>query len=113
LKDIVNDCSILAKPSGEFKLLIDKYRTQGFLINDEIRRLLELKLEHEYQARLRMLTFDVRLPLPDGTVRLRCSRCNEPQPDLILDATSDFGMKVNEHYSKLICAECIARRTSS
>jgi hypothetical protein len=108
LKGIVEDCSEVAKPRAELKLLVDRYRTQGFLTNDEISRLLELKFEHKYQSRLLMLTFDVNLPLPDGTVRLRCSRCNDPQPDVILDATSDFGMKVIEHYSNLVCVECIS-----
>jgi hypothetical protein len=106
LKGIMKYCSESPEPRGELKLVLDRYRTQGFLTNDEIRGLLELKFEHEYQKRLRMLTFDVDLPLPDGTVRLRCSRCNDPQPDVILDATSDFGRKVIEHYSNLVCVEC-------
>jgi hypothetical protein len=106
LKGIMKYCSESPEPRGELKLVLDRYRTQGFLTNDEIRGLLELKFEHEYQKRLRMLTFDVDLPLPDGTVRLRCSRCNDPQPDVILDATSGFGRKVIEHYSNLVCVEC-------
>jgi hypothetical protein len=106
LKGIMKYCSESPEPRGELKLVLDRYRTQGFLANDEIRGLLELKFEHEYQNRLRMLTFDVDLPLPDGTVRLRCSRCNDPQPDVILDATSDFGRKVIEHYSNFVCVEC-------
>jgi len=106
LKGIMKYCSESPEPRGELKLVLDRYRTQGFLTNDEIRGLLELRFEHEYQTRLRMLTFDVDLPLPDGTVRLRCSRCDDPQPDVILDATSDFGRKVIEHYSNLVCVKC-------
>jgi hypothetical protein len=110
LKGIVEDCSRSAEPRGELKHLIDRYRTQGFLTNDEIRQLLELKFEHEYQTRLSMVTFDVDQPLPDGTVRLRCSLCKDPLPDVIVDATSYFGKSVIEYYSNIWCDSCKSKK---
>lgn len=104
LTSIVKGCG--TEPRGELKLLVDRYHTKGYLTNEEIEKLLELKFELEYRNRLQLLTLDTDEALPDGIVRLTCKICKDPFPDVIVDANSDFGKKVIEHYLNIRCGLC-------
>ena len=103
LKRLVDYCHTSVKPTGELKLLIDRYHTVGYLTNDEILQLLNLKYMHE----LSQLTFDTKMALPEGTVRLECSRCKGPVRDVIIDANSDRGKKVIQHLKNVPCDNCV------
>jgi hypothetical protein len=104
LKSIVKDCGTELR--GELKLLVERYGTIGYLTNEEIRKLLELKFQLEYRTKLQLLTLDAEEALPEGIVRLICKICKDPFPDVIVDANSDFGKKVIEHYSNIRCGLC-------
>ena len=103
LKRLVDYCHTSVKPTEELKLLIDRYHTVGYLTNDEILQLLNLKYMHE----LSQLTFDTKMALPEGTVRLECSRCKGPVRDVIIDANSDRGKKVIQHLKNVLCDNCV------
>jgi hypothetical protein len=103
LKRLVDYCHTSVKPTEELKLLIDRYHTVGYLTNDEILQLLNLKYMHE----LSQLTFDTKMALPEGTVRLECSRCKGPVRDVIVDANSDRGKKVIQHLKNVPCDNCV------
>jgi hypothetical protein len=102
LKRFVDYCHTSVKSTGELKLLIDKYHTVGYLTNDEILQLLKSKFMHE----LSQLTFDTEMALPEGTVRLECSRCKGPVRDVIIDANSDRGKKIIQHLKNVLCDNC-------
>ena len=103
LKRLVDYCHTSVKPTEELKLLIDRYHTVGYLTNDEILQLLNLKYMHE----LSQLTFDTKMALPEGTVRLECSRCKGPVRDVIIDANSDRGKRVIQHLKNVLCDNCV------
>ena len=103
LKRLVDYCHTSVKPTEELKLLIDRYHIMGYLTNDEILQLLNLKYMHE----LSQLTFDTKMALPEGTVRLECSRCKGPVRDVIIDANSDRGKKVIQHLKNVLCDNCV------
>ena len=103
LKRLVDYCHTSVKPTEELKLLIDRYHTVGYLTNDEILQLLKSKFMHE----LSQLTFDTEMALPEGTVRLECSRCKGPVRDVIIDANSDRGKKVIQHLKNVLCDNCV------
>jgi len=103
LKRLVDYCHTSVKPTEELKLLIDRYHTVGYLTNDEILQLLNLKYMHE----LSQLTFDTEMALPEGTVRLECSRCKGPVRDVIIDANSDRGKRVIQHLKNVLCDNCV------
>ena len=103
LKRLVDYCHTSVKPTEELKLLIDRYHTVGYLTNDEILQLLNLKYMHE----LSRLTFDTKMALPEGTVRLECSRCKGPVRDVIIDANSDRGKRVIQHLKNVLCDNCV------
>ena len=103
LKRLVDYCHTSVKPTEELKLLIDRYHIMGYLTNDEILQLLNLKYMHE----LSRLTFDTGMALPEGTVRLECSRCKGPVRDVIIDANSDRGKKVIQHLKNVLCDNCV------
>lgn len=103
LKRLVDYCHTSVKPTGELKLLIDRYHTVGYLTNDEILQLLNMKYMHE----LSQLTFDTKMALPEGIVRIECSRCKGPVRDVIIDANSDRGKIVIQHLKNVPCDNCV------
>jgi len=103
LKRFVDYCHTSVKPTGELKLLIDRYHTVGYLTNDEILELMKSKFMNE----LSQLTFNTGMALPEGTVRLECSRCKGPVRDIIVDANSDRGKKVIQHLKNVLCDDCV------
>jgi hypothetical protein len=93
-------------PSRKTKPLLDKYKTTGFLTEQELSDLYSLKLKEDSEKQIRMWGFNKNSYLPSGWSRIRCKDCNEPEPEVILNPSSGIGKYIFERYKKYICDAC-------
>jgi len=98
--------NIIKWPSRKTKPLLDKYKTRGFLTEQELSELYSLKLKEDSEKQIRMWGFDKNAYLPSGWSRIRCKDCNEPEPDVILNPSSGIGKNIFEQYKGYICDAC-------
>jgi hypothetical protein len=101
---IISD--IIKWPSRKTKPLLDKYKTRGFLTEQELSDLYSLKLKEDSEKQIRMWGFDKHAYLPSGWSRIRCNNCNEPEPEVILNPSSGIGKCIFEQYKGYICDAC-------
>src|SRR5919112_4469681 len=71
--------NIIKWPSRKTRPLLDKYRTRGFLTEQELSELYSLKLNEDSEKQIRMWGFDKNTYLPSGWSRIRCKHCSEPE----------------------------------
>ena len=106
VRSIVEDCSAyITQPQIESH--VEKYRKQGYLTNDEILELLELRFKCEWQFRLTLLTFDPDEVLPTGLLKLKCNQCKKPISGAIVDGNSEIGKNILDQYTNVRCPSCI------
>jgi hypothetical protein len=98
--------NIIKWPSRKTKPLLDKYKTRGFLTEQELSELYSLKLKEDSEKQIRMWGFDKNAYLPSAWSRIRCKDCNEPEPDVILNPSSGIGKNIFEQYKGYICDAC-------
>jgi hypothetical protein len=85
---------------------LDKYKTRGFLTEQELSELFSLKLNEDSEKQIRMWGFDKYAYLPSGWSRIRCKHCNEPEREVILNPSSGIGKCIFEQYKGYICDAC-------
>jgi uncharacterized protein with PIN domain len=99
--------NIIKWPSRKTKPLLDKYKTTGFLTEQELSELYSLKLKEDYEKQIRMWGYDKNAYLPSGWSRIRCKDCNEPELEVILNPSSGIGKYIFEQYKDHhICDAC-------
>ncbi len=98
--------NIIKWPSRKTRPLLDKYRTRGFLTEQELSELYSLKLNEDSEKQIRMWGFDKNAYLPSGWSRIRCKHCSEPEREVILNPSSGIGKYIFEQYKGYICDAC-------
>jgi hypothetical protein len=99
--------TIIKRPSKNTRLLVEKYKTKGFLTDNELSELFRLKLRDDYELEIDMWRLDEDAYLPRGWSRIRCKNCNKNEVGVILNPTFGIGKYIFEqYYNNYICDIC-------
>jgi hypothetical protein len=98
--------TIIKRPSKYTKGLVEKYKTQGVLTDNELSEILTLKVREDYEREVDMWGLDKYSYLPRGWSRIRCKRCNENELGVIVNSTFGIGKHILEQYNNYICDIC-------
>jgi hypothetical protein len=98
--------NIIKRPSKNTKPLLDKYKTRGFLTEQELSELYALKLKEDYEKQIGIWVLDETAYLPSGWSRIRCKVCNRPELEVILNPSFGIGKYIFEQYKDYICNAC-------
>jgi hypothetical protein len=98
--------TIIKRPSKYTKGLVEKYKTQGVLTDNELSELLTLKVREDYEREINMWGLDQYSYLPKGWSRIRCKSCNENEVGVIVNPTFGIGKHLLEQYNDYICDRC-------
>jgi transposase len=96
------------QPLGEAEDLFSKYKTNGYLNNSEFIRLLELKSNYDLYHGIRLVGFN-KIVSPYGYRAIRCTNCDKPVPEVVVNIDTDIGREVLESY-KTVCYPCYLER---
>ena len=105
--------TIIKRPSKYTKGLVEKYKTQGVLTDNELSELLTLKVREDYEREINMWGLDQYSYLPKGWSRIRCKSCNEDEVGVIVNPTFGIGKHLLEQYNDYICDRCRNEGNSS
>jgi transposase len=95
------------EPLDESEALFSKYKTDGYLSNNEFIRLLKLKSDYDRDHGIRLVGYN-QIVSPYGYIGIRCKNCDRPVPDIIVNINTDIGKEVLESY-KTLCYPCSLR----
>jgi len=99
--------TIIKRPSKNTRLLVEKYKTNGFLTDNELSELVRLKLRDDYELEIDIWRLDEDAYLPRGWSRIRCKNCNKNEFGAILNPTFGLGKYIFEQYDdNYICDIC-------
>jgi hypothetical protein len=98
--------TVIKRPSKNTKPLVEKYKTNGFLTDNELSELVRLKLRDDYELEIDMWGLDKYSYLPRGWSRIRCKSCNESEVGVIVNPTFGIGKHILEQYNNYICDIC-------
>jgi hypothetical protein len=99
--------TVIKRPSKNTKPLVEKYKTKGFLTDNELSELFRLKLRDDYELEIDMWRLDEDAYLPRGWSRIRCKNCNKNEVGVILNPTFGIGKYIFEQYdNNYICDIC-------
>ena len=99
--------TVIKRPSKNTKPLVEKYKTNGFLTDNELSELVRLKLRDDYQLEIDIWGLDEEAYLPKGWSRIRCKNCNKNEVGVILNPTFGIGKHIFEQYNNnYICDIC-------
>jgi hypothetical protein len=99
--------TVIKRPSKNTKPLVEKYKTNGFLTDNELSELVRLKLRDDYELEIDMWRLDEDAYLPRGWSRIRCKNCNKNEFGAILNPTFGLGKYIFEQYdNNYICDIC-------
>jgi hypothetical protein len=98
--------TVIKRPSKNTKPLVEKYKTNGFLTDNELSELFRLKLKDDYELEIDMWRLDEDAYLPRGWSRIRCKNCNKNEVGVILNPTFGIGKYIFEQYDNYICDIC-------
>ncbi|MDF2769416.1 MAG: hypothetical protein K0S91_2251 [Nitrososphaeraceae archaeon] len=99
--------TVIKRPSKNTKPLVEKYKTNGFLTDNELSELVRLKLRDDYQLEIDIWGLDEEAYLPKGWSRIRCKNCNKNEVGIILNPTFGIGKHIFEQYNNnYICDIC-------
>jgi hypothetical protein len=85
---------------------LDKYKTRGFLTEQELSELYALKLKEDYEKQIGIWVLDETAYLPSGWSRIRCKVCNRPELEVILNPSFGIGKYIFEQHNNHICNAC-------
>jgi biotin operon repressor len=95
------------EPIDEVEALFSKYKTDGYLRNNEFIRLSKLKSDYDQRHGIRSVGYS-KIVSPDGYIGIRCKDCDRPVPDVIVNINTDIGKEVLKSY-KTLCYPCSLR----
>jgi hypothetical protein len=98
--------TVIKRPSKNTKPLVEKYKTNGFLTDNELSELVRLKFRDDYELEIDMWGLDKYSYLPRGWTMIRCKSCNENEVGVIVNPTFDIGKHLLEQYNNYICDIC-------
>jgi hypothetical protein len=98
--------TVIKRPSINTRPLVEKYKTNGFLTDNELSELVRLKLKDDYQREINTWILDEEAYLPKGWSRIRCKNCNKNEIGAILNPTFGIGKHIFEQYNDYICDIC-------
>lgn len=98
--------TIIKRPSKYTKDLVEKYKTQGVLTENELSELFTLKVREDYEREVDMWGLDEEAYLPKGWSKIRCKNCNKNEIGAILNPTFGIGKHIFEQYNNYICDIC-------
>ncbi|HEY6885725.1 MAG TPA: hypothetical protein VI278_16960 [Nitrososphaeraceae archaeon] len=84
--------------------LFSKYKTKGYLNNNEFIKLLKLKSDYDQYHGIRRVAYN-EIVSPYGYTAIRCNNCYRPIPDVIVNINTNIGKEVLESY-KTVCHTC-------
>jgi biotin operon repressor len=92
------------KPIDESDALFSKYKTKGYLNNNEFIKLLKLKSDYDQYHGIGQVAYNERVS-HYGYTAIKCKNCSRSIPDVIVNINSNIGKKVLESY-KTLCYTC-------
>jgi biotin operon repressor len=95
------------EPIDESEALFSKYKTKGYLNNDEFIKLLKLKSDYDQYRAIQRVGYS-EMVSPYGYTAIRCKNCYRPIPDVIVNINTNIGKEVLESY-KTVCYPCYAK----
>jgi hypothetical protein len=98
--------TIIKRPSKYTKGLVEKYKTQGVLTDNELSELFTSKVREDYEREIDMWGLDNYSYLPRGWSRIRCRSCNKNEVGVIVNSTFGIGKHLLEQYNNYICDRC-------
>jgi hypothetical protein len=98
--------TIIKRPSINTRPLVEKYKTNGFLTDNELSELVRLKLRDDYEQEINVWELDEDAYLPKGWSRIRCKNCNKNEIGVIVNSTFGIGKHIFEQYNNYICDIC-------
>jgi hypothetical protein len=98
--------TVIKRTSINTRPLVEKYKTNGFLTDNELYELFRLKLKDDYQREINTWVLDEEAYLPEGWSRIRCKNCNKNEIGAILNPTFGIGKHIFEQYNNYICDIC-------
>jgi hypothetical protein len=98
--------TVIKRTSINTRPLVEKYKTNGFLTDNELSELFRLKLKDDYQREINTWVLDEEAYLPEGWSRIRCKNCNKNEVGAILNPTFGIGKHIFEQYNNYICDIC-------
>jgi biotin operon repressor len=91
-------------PIDESEALFSKYKTKGYLNNDDFIKLLKLKSDYDEYHGIHRVAYN-EMVSPYGYKAIRCKNCSRPIPDVIVNINTHIGKEVLESYKRL-CYPC-------
>jgi hypothetical protein len=88
----------------EADALFSKYKTKGYLNNDEFLKLLKFKSDYDEYHGIHRFAYN-EIVSPYGYTAIRCKNCCRPMPDVIVNINTNIGKEVLESY-KTLCYPC-------
>lgn len=92
------------EPIDESEALFSKYKTKGYLNNNEFIKLLNLKSDYDQYHGISRVAYN-EIVSPYGYTAIRCKNCRRPIPDVIVNINTNIGKEVLESY-KTVCYKC-------
>jgi hypothetical protein len=92
------------EPIDESEALFSKYKTKGYLNNDDFIKLLKLKSDYDEYHGIHRFAYN-EIVSPYGYTAIRCKNCCRPMPDVIVNINTNIGKEVLESY-KTLCYPC-------
>jgi hypothetical protein len=97
---------IIKHQSENTKLLLEKYKKNGFLTHYELSELFALKVKDDFEREVDRWGFDTTAHLPRGWSRIKCKLCNQNELGIILNPSVDIGKLIFEQFNDYVCDVC-------